>query len=273
MILMLTAFAGAADLTWSCPPITVAADAHPWTTPGDLGAINAGRSAAAYAASFVTDACRVECGSGCYQGECTADDGSLVTYDEEQGGDGADCYYVGTTIVVTRASGDWTRLSVDYGESSCGGPPGSGSGGASWLVSWDGALNPAWPSDSGFEAQWSWDYRDLTEIWTDPTCNWSSAYDEIHSYSDAPETWAISVAGTNVTVTADGECEALNASIDDGDPVLVDAATWVEVSNPCGTADSANGTPEHGCGCGTAAGRGGGWLSLLALLGVRRRRR
>lgn len=238
-----------------------AADAHPWSNPGNLGAIETAEMIYRDAKSFATKGCKVDCGYGCYSGECMSADGSMVSYHGQFAGDGADCYEGHEEIRKTRIDqtiGDWTYLSVLYDYGACGG----NDGGARWDIFWQGTLNPDWPSNSRFTVEEHHSFEASTEEWTDPACAWRSTQSILE---DGTKEWAISVASTDVLVTSDGECGTFRATIGQEDTLFVDPNTWEtsgcssQDKNPCKRSNCSN------------SGEQAPYLGVLIILGLRRR--
>lgn len=257
MVLTLTWLALANDFTWNCDPILTPADAFKRSKVEKLGAIRAGKDAWEYARSFLPESCITRCGNNCREADCTLPDGTHITYEEQLGGDGADCGDTKQSILIERHSGGWTRLSVVTLAGACGGGE---YGGELWTVAYDGVLTLDWPSSSEFTADKDWSLDEsIKESWKDPSCTWSTAV----VADSSPKTWIVSVNDTVVTVRDDGLCDEVNATMDDGDPVAVDPRTWEPMDDPCHRHEDCGG----GCNGGSAS------VGLLGILLGRRQKR
>ncbi len=221
MVLLLPA-AFAADLTWECPTVASSADAAAFRDVGALGTEDLYERLLPVALAWVDPACLSDCGAPdadtvCLEGACT-----------DAAGNEVEVHYEGPALeddfatrrpddpytweVRVRASGveapAWTELRVSAQRAS----------GSSWRgdefwssvsyeASWTGTLDLELPADGAVEAGFSLAHDEygetVEERWSDGTCAWAAASEDVTSHLCTD--WAITVGAATVEV---GSCFA-----------------------------------------------------------------
>ncbi len=243
VLLLAASPASASDLTFVCPGVESAADAHAWSEVGRLGVLDRMEGMMAMAQEHFEPGCpSVWSEDGLPEGaivaeSCTTSAGVAVSVAQS-----VEAGVTSLDVTVSRAAGAWTELNFAARFAGSRDPlAGPVVDTQAFEASWTGTLDPAWPEDGRARGSWSYtaqgeglDHRVvLAETWADPECRWSA-----HALTGLVSAWDVSIASPagnhRISVLASADTDGCADSRFDLTEAEVDAEGW----GTCAVADA-----------------------------------